>query len=389
MSRIRNSAMHGSPYRKLFGICLAILFALASTSAAFAQDGRLIREKIHAASLEKNVTGESADRSVSIYLPLGYEASPFKRYPVIYLLHGIGDTDETWINPWTKGAAWQSVPDVMNRGIAEKRFGEMIVVMPDARTNWGGSFYTNSSATGNWEDFIVKDLVNYIDARYRTLARPESRGIAGHSMGGYGAIKLGMKHPEVYSVVYGINPALLGWGEDVSADNPAFDFLLTKQPKTAEEAVQGGFYALGIIVVAQAFSPNPKRAGTFADLPFERIEGKIQKTEPAYSQWTDNMPLYMVERYAANLKKLRGLKFDSGYEDEFKHIPPTSRALSAALTKNGVNHVFEEYNGDHRNRMMGRTGRLANEVLPYFWMLLDSNQPFSGARLSVPLSALR
>jgi S-formylglutathione hydrolase FrmB len=354
-------------------LIFAAILTLAWTSVAWAQEGRVVRATVHSVSLEKSVTGESADRSVSVYLPPSYDSSP-KRYPVIYLLHGIGDTDETWTTSWVKGAPWQNVPDVLNRGIAEKRFGEMIVVMPDARTNWGGSFYTNSAATGNWEDFIVKDLVSYVDAKYRTLARPESRGIAGHSMGGYGAIKLGMKHPEVYSAVYGMNAALLGWGQDVSSDNPAFDFLLTKQPKTIEEAMQGGFYAVGIIVVAQAFSPNPNRPGMFADLPFERVDGKLQKSEPAYTRWSENMPLYMVEKYAANLKKLRGLKFDSGYDDEFTHIPPTSRALSAALNKSGVNHVFEEYNGDHRNRMMGRTGRLANEVLPYFWMLLDSEK---------------
>jgi S-formylglutathione hydrolase FrmB len=354
-------------------LIFAANLALVSASVGWAQEGKVVRATVHSVALERNVTGESADRRVSVYLPPSYESST-KRYPVIYLLHGIGDTDETWTSPWVKGAPWQSVPDVLNRGIAEKRFGEMIVVMPDARTNWGGSFYTNSTATGNWEDFIAKDLVSYIDSKYRTLARPEGRGIAGHSMGGYGAIKLGMKHPEVYSVVYGMNAAVLGWGQDLSSDNPAFEYILRKQPKTIDEAVQGGFYALGIIVVAQAFSPNPSRPGTFSDLPFERVNGKLQKSEPAYTLWTENMPLYMVEKYAANLKKLRGLKFDSGYDDEFLHIPPTSRALSAALTKSGVNHVFEEYNGDHRNRMMGRTGRLADEVLPYFWMLLESEK---------------
>jgi S-formylglutathione hydrolase FrmB len=358
-------------YQQLPACLLATLLVCVLASAAVAQEGRVVRDKIHAPSLEKNVTKEATDRDVSIYLPPGYDSSPNKRYPVIYLLHGIGDNDQTWTTPWVKGAAWQSLPDVMNRGIAEHRFGEMMVVMPDARTNWGGSFYTNSAATGNWEDFIVSDLVRYIDSKYRTLARSESRGLAGHSMGGYGAIKLGMKHPEVYSVVYGINPAVLGWAEDLSAENPAFDWVLTKQPKTIEEAMQGGFYPVGIIVVAQAFSPNGNQPGTFADLPFKRVDGKIEKAEPAYTQWSENMPLYMVDRYVANLKKLRGFKFDSGYEDEFKHIPPTTRAFSAALTKNGVNHVFEEYNGDHRNRMMGREGRLANEVLPYFWMLLD------------------
>ena len=353
-----------------------ILFAFMSSVSAtlvFAQEGRVVRETVHGVSLEKNVTGESPDRSVSVYLPPSYDASPKKRYPVVYLLHGITDTDDTWIGPWTKSDdGWQTIPGVMNHAIAEKRFGEMIIVMPDERTNWGGSFYSNSSATGNWEDFTVKDLVNYIDGKYRTLARASSRGIAGHSMGGYGAIKLGMKHADVYSVVYGINPAVLGWGRDLTIENPAFHFLLTNPTTSPEDVMKGGFYALGIVVVGQAFSPNADRAPLFTDLPFAMVDGKLQPAEPAFSKWRENMPVYMVEKYAANLRKLRGLRFDSGYEDEFTHIPPTARALSAELAAHGIEHVFEEYNGDHRNRMWGRTGRMAGEILPYFWLLLDS-----------------
>lgn len=356
-----------------------LFFILFTTGSALfataAQEGRLVREKVHGVSLEKTVTGESADRNVSVYLPPSYDGSPTRRYPVVYLLHGIGDTDGTWIFPWTKSAdPWQTVPGVMNRGIAEKRFGEMIVVMPDEKTKWGGSFYTNSSVTGHWEDFTVKDLVTFIDGKYRTLARPSSRGIAGHSMGGYGAIKLGMKHPDVYSVVYGINPAVLGWSRDLSIENPAFSFLLTNPANGPEEVMKGGFYALGIVVLGQAFSPNPSRASLFIDLPFAMVDGKLQPAEPAFSKWTDNMPVHMVDKYAANLRKLRGFRFDSGYEDEFTHIPPTARALSAKLTAHGIDHVFEEYNGDHRNRMWGRTGRMATEILPYFWMLLDSQE---------------
>jgi S-formylglutathione hydrolase FrmB len=365
-------------YQKTLHQALAVFFSLALTfalaPAAPAQEGRLVRERVHGISLEKTVTGEAADRSVTIYLPPTYDSARNKRYPVVYLLHGITDTDEVWTKPWKKDDAWQTVQGVMNRGIAEKRFGEMIVVMPDEKTNWGGSFYTNSTVTGNWEDFTVGELVTYVDGKYRTLARSSSRGIAGHSMGGYGAIKLGMKHPEIYSVVYGINPAVLGWAGDLSADNPAFRFLVTNKPTTPDEVSKGGFYAFGIVIVGQAFSPNPNRAGLFVDLPFEIVNRKVQPAEPAYTRWKENMPLYMVEKYAANLRQLRGLKFDSGYEDEFKHIPPTSRALSAALTKLGIEHVFEEYNGDHRNRMMGRNGRLANEIFPYFWMLLEAEK---------------
>jgi S-formylglutathione hydrolase len=353
-------------------LALLALSLIIFSSLAAAQEGQLVREKVHGVALEKTVTGETADRSVSVYLPPSYATSPDRRYPVIYLLHGIMDTDGTWIFPWTKsGDPWQTIQGVMNRGISEGRFGEMIVVMPDEKTKWGGSFYSNSSVTGNWEDFTVDDLVKFVDGKYRTLTQAKSRGIAGHSMGGYGAIKLGMKHPETFSVVYGINPALLGWGRDLSLDNPAFKFLLTKPVTTQEQALQGGLYAFAAVTVGQAFSPNPDKPGLFTDLPFTLVDGKVQPAEPAFSKWQENMPLYLVEKYEGNLRKLRGFRFDSGCEDEFTHIPPTAKAFSTALTARGIDHVFEEYNGDHRNRMWGRTGRLSTEILPYFWMLLE------------------
>lgn len=353
--------------------CVSLLLALCVSTVAFSQQGRLVRETVHGPSLEKNVTNESADRMVSVYLPPSYDKETGKRYPVVYLLHGITDTDETWINPWGPAhAGWATIPQVMDKGIASGMFGEMIVVMPNELTNWGGSFYSNSSVTGNWEDFTARDLVSYIDGKYRTLASASSRGIAGHSMGGYGAIKLGMKHPDVYSVVYGLNPAVLGWAHDFSIENPAFAYVLKKNVKTQEEALKGGLYPLAVIVVGQAFSPNPARPPLYVDFPFALVDGKLQPSEPAFSKWQENLPTNMIEKYGANLSKLRGLRFDSGYEDEFTHIPPTARALSSALTARGIEHVFEEYNGDHRNRLWGRTGRLATELLPYFWNLLDS-----------------
>jgi S-formylglutathione hydrolase FrmB len=356
-------------------LSLSLLLALSVAPVALSQAGRLVRESVHGASLEKSVTGESPDRRVSIYLPPSYDKEPAKRYPVVYLLHGITDTDGTWINSWGPGnEGWSTIREVMNSGIAARMFGEMIVVMPDQLTKWGGSFYTNSLVTGNWEDFTVKDLVSHVDGKYRTLARASSRGIAGHSMGGYGAIKLGMKHPDVYSVVYGLNPAVLGWGRDLTIENPAFAYVLNVETpvKTPEDALKGGIYSLGVIVVAQAFSPNPERPPLFVDFPFALVDGKLRPSEPAFSKWQENFPTNMVETYRSNLSKLRGLRFDSGYEDEFTHIPPTARALSSALTAHGIEHVFEEYNGDHRNRLWGRRGRLATEVLPYFWLLLDS-----------------
>jgi S-formylglutathione hydrolase FrmB len=347
------------------------LLTLLITPSAVAQTGRLVRETVHGASLERNATGDSTDRRVSVYLPPSYDTATAKRYPVVYLLHGIGDTDAEFTSAWEGNTAeWGTVQGLMDRGVSEGRFGEMIIVMPDERTKMMGSFYTNSAATGNWEDFTAKDLVAFIDKKYRTLARAGSRGIAGHSMGGHGAIRLGMKHPEVYSVAYGMNPAVLGWGADVSIENPAFAKLF--RMRTLEEVYRGGIYTVGALCLAQAFSPAPDRPPFYAELPFKEVGGKIVPSEPAFSKWEENFPLNMAARYKDNLTKLRGLRFDTGWEDEFTHIPPTTRALAHKLTDLNVPFTFEEYNGDHRNRMWGRTGRLYTEVLPYFWLLLDS-----------------
>lgn len=369
MNRINVESAAG---RRSKGACaLLLLWLVFFVPTTLAQEGRVVREKVHGASLEHNVTGEATERNVSVYLPPSYDRATTKRYPVVYLLHGIGDTDRTFTSAWkNQTEAWGTMQGLMNNGVAENRFGEMIVVMPDQRTKMMGSFYTNSAATGNWEDFTARDLVSYIDGKYRTLARAESRGLAGHSMGGHGAIKVGMRHPEVFSVVYALNPAVLGWGADVSLENPAFAAVF--RMRTLEEVLRGGIYSVGALCVAQAFSPNPRRAPFYADLPYKDVNGKIEPNEPAYGKWMENMPLYMAAAYKANLSRLRGLRFDTGWEDEFTHIPPTTRAFARRLTELGVEHTFEEYNGDHRNRLWGRTGRLYTEVLPYFWLLLDA-----------------
>ncbi len=373
MNKIKSRSIATRRFKRASALLLLLFALVVAAPVALSQEGRLVRETVHGTSLENNVTGEATDRNVSVYLPPSYDTAPGKRYPVVYLLHGIADTDKEFTSAWKNQTdAWGTIRGLMNNGVAENRFGEMIVVMPDQRTKMMGSFYTNSAATGNWEDFTAGDLVSYIDKKYRTLARAESRGLAGHSMGGHGAIKVGMKHPEVFSVVYAMNPAVLGWGNDVSLDNPAF--VAAFKIRTLEEVFRGGIYSIGALCVAQAFSPNPQRAPLYADLPYKTVDGKLQPNEPAYSKWTENMPLHMVAQYKANLLRLRGLRFDTGWEDEFTHIPPTTRAFARKLTELGVEHTFEEYNGDHRNRMWGRTGRLYTEVLPYFWLLLDSQK---------------
>ncbi len=349
-------------YKRL-SVAFLVLTFLAPVSVAKAQ-GELILDQVHGESLKKTVTGESQKRTVAVYLPPSYGDSPERRYPVLYLLHGIGGTHQDWVGSGNQSGPWRTIQDVMDRGIALNSIAEMIVVAPNQMTRGGGSFYTNSKATGAWEDFTVVDLVNYADTTYRTLPQSSSRGIAGHSMGGYGAIKISMKHPETFQVVYGMNAALLGWAGDITAENTAYIRAAKATPKTLNP--RKDFYPPSIICVAQAFSPNVERPPFYMELPFAVREGKLQPVEPVHELWTKNMPLYMLEDHQENLRSLHALRFDSGTYDEFSHIVATNRTLSERLKELSIPHTFEEYNGDHRNRLWGKEGRIATEVLPFF-----------------------
>lgn len=348
----------------------ALCFLTLLPVTAWGQKGKLEHLTVHGPSLTANRQGNSADRAVSVYLPPGYSRESDKRYPTLYLLHGIGDDQSVWTQGWAEEhAGFATISDLMDKGIAAGRFRAMIVVMPDAKTLFPGGFYTNSPASGNWEDFICKDLLAYIDQHYPTLTKAEARGIAGHSMGGYGALKLGMKHPDLFQVVYAMNPALLDWGGDVSAANPAFAKVYEIQSK--EQVFKFGFYPAAIVGVSQAFSPNLEKEPLLADFPFAVVDGKLVPDEPGFSNWQRQFPLYMIEEYEQNLKRPRGYRLDSAFTDEFTHIPPSCKAFSDALTDKGIPHVFEMYNGDHRMRLWGRMGRLYTEVLPYFSDLLS------------------
>jgi hypothetical protein len=141
-----------------------------------------------------------------------------------------------------------------------------------------------------------------------------------------------------------------------------------------------GVYPPAIVCIAQAFSPAPDRPPFYADFPFALLKGELRPAEPAFTKWEENMPVFMARRYEANLRLLRGLRFDTAWEDEYTHIPLGARALSRALTSLGVEHTFEEYNGDHRNRRWGRTGRIYTAMLPYFWFLLDADSLDRGGK---------
>lgn len=112
---------------------------------------------------------------------------------------------------------------LFDRAIATGVIEKCILVAVDMNTPLGSSWYMNASGTGDWEDFVIRELVPYIDANFRTRPNRDSRGIAGIFTGGYGAIRLGLRHPDVFGSVYAMHPVGTGTGVGLSASTPKWD----------------------------------------------------------------------------------------------------------------------------------------------------------------------
>jgi enterochelin esterase-like enzyme len=195
---------------------LIILLAMQTFYCVRGQNSRgiIIAEKITSPSLQ-NPGGENPTRNVLIYLPPDYDQTT-NRYPVIYYLHGFTESDSVTF-------ASHRFDTLLDRAILTKKIRPVIVVIPNQHTLYGGSFYSNSSLTGNWLDFTAKYLVEYIDQHFRTIRHKDSRSLAGYSMGGGGAIKLGMLYPDTFSVVYGLSPGPLSIANEIGATGEGFN----------------------------------------------------------------------------------------------------------------------------------------------------------------------
>jgi S-formylglutathione hydrolase len=315
-----------------------------------ASAGKYERITVHGESLVGNLEGDSPDRLVSVYLPPSYAQQPKRRYPVLYLLHGFTDSDAHWFG--LNGKHFVNVQGAVDRAYA-KGARELIVVMPNAFTKYAGSMYSSSPTTGDWEAFVTKDLVSYIDRHYRTLAKPESRGLAGHSMGGYGTLRIAMQHPGVFSSLYAMSPCCLA----ANIEPDARTMQQAERTISAEQIAAADFGTKAMLASAAAWSPNPRNPPRFFDLPM--VGGK--PVPQVIAEWAANAPLAMVDQYLPNLKTYRAIAFDAGDRDV--GIANTIRTLDGILTGYALAHTFEIYPGDHVSAI---DERLETHVLPFF-----------------------
>lgn len=329
---------------------LGVLFTLQGFSQnGPMKAGKVERIKVHGVGLEGNLAGDSPDRDVSIYLPPSYQTDKKRHYPVIYFLHGFTDSDDKWYG-FTKH--WINLPAVVDKALAEGKTKEFIIVTPNAYNRYFGSMYSNSVTIGNWEDYVAKELVTYIDKQYRTIPQASSRGLAGHSMGGYGSIRIGQKHPEIFSSVYLLSPCCM-------MPNVPSGQMATRMEavKTQDDLEKADFGTKAMFASAASWSPNPTKAPFFLDLPVH--EGQPQPMVTA--KWTANAPLATLDQNMGNIKQLHALAFDAGSKDAT--IAATNKVLDALLTTYSIPHTYEEYDGDHINRI---GERIEQKMLPFF-----------------------
>lgn len=315
-----------------------------------AQTGKVVSFVLNSKALQ-NTGGEDPNRKVSVYLPPNYDASN-QRYPVIYYLHGFMGKDNIFDN----------MKSILDAGISKQKIRPFIFVQADQYTLFEGSFYSNSSLTGNWDEFESKELVEYMDKNFRTLANRESRGIAGHSMGGYGAFKIGMLHPDVFSSIYALSPGLLAMVKEFGPNSNSYKEV--QNVKTVED-LKKTYYPKVLVAVGRAWSPNPNKPPFFCDFPFSYEGDKMVVNQAILEKWEANMPVYMVDKYADNLRKMTAIKLDWGRNDS-PRFPVQIGMLSQRLENLGINHFSEEYIGDHGNKIWTTDGRVLNDLLPFF-----------------------
>lgn len=314
---------------------------------------RIIELDIPGITLAGNPLDDPSERRIPVYLPPSYDGK--KRFPVIYLLAGFASTGASFMN-FSFGR--QSVPEMAAALIAEGKMQETIMVMPDCMTRYGGSQYVDSAATGNYETYLVDELVPCIDRTLCTLAAREHRALAGKSSGGFGALRLAMKHPDQFAAIachsgdmcfelcYKPNfPAaakiLEHYQGSIANFLSAYENALKKPQKE--------FALLDLIAMAAAYSPDSgKVAPENMRLPFNPYT--CEPISEIWNEWLSFDPVEMIEHeeYRDALRSLDLLFLDCGTLDEY-NLQFGNRIFSAKAKHYAIAHRYEEFMDSHSN----------------------------------------
>jgi enterochelin esterase family protein len=321
--------------------------------------GRVEMRPFESALLKGNRPGDPHVREVPVYLPPAALEDPGKRFGVVFILAGFTGRGHKYLDcdPWRPGVVAR-----YDRAVAAGEAAPAILVLPDCFTSFGGSQYVNSGFLGPYEDHLISELVPWVDGLYPV--RRGRRAVVGKSSGGFGALRLAMRHPDVFPVAASISgdcwfeaclaadfpnclKGLIPYGGDPAKFLEAF--LLEPDLSGFKHAV------INTLAMAAAYSPNPDSALGF-DLPFDLETGA--RRQDVWQRWLEFDPLVCCETHAESLRRLELLHLECGLVDEF-HLQWGLRQLAAKLR--GLNVAF-----DHEEHAGGHMGidRRYNALLP-------------------------
>ena len=298
--------------------------------------------KVHSPAMAGNLAGEPVDRDVIVTLPPSYGKDKNRRYPVLYFLHGFAQSAQSMFD-------FMHVPEAEDAGA--KAGIEFIIVMPDANSKLGGTMYSNSVTTGDVEAFVAHDLVSYVDSHYRTIAKRESRGLVGHSMGGYGTWKVAMRFPEQWGAIYAMSACCM------SPRTTTADAAQKLAAIPYDKAPTSGFGSQASLASIAAWSPDPSKPPYFMDFGV-KADGTVDNLIVA--KWANNSPLVMATSHIPQLKSFKAIASDGGDQDG---LTKDATTMHEQLDLYGVKNSFEVYNGNHVNRIVER---FKTKVLPFF-----------------------
>lgn len=225
-------------------------------------------------------------------LPPGYDADTQKKYPILYFLHGLGESEQALL----RSGGWDVIQDLEQ----QKKVGDFVMAAPEGRSTF---FINSANGTDRYSDFFLTEFLPYIETHYRILRKRQSRGITGLSMGGYGALRFAFAYPERFG--------------SVSAQSPA---LITESPHQLDSDLQN--------------------AG-----PLARLLGSVFGDPINVAHWNANSPFQLARKNAAQIRS-QAIYINCGQQDEFG-FEVGAQALHKQLGSEKIPHEFHLYPGGH------------------------------------------
>jgi pimeloyl-ACP methyl ester carboxylesterase len=308
----------------------------------------ILRLEVRGERLAGNLLGDPIEHDVFVYLPPGYDPT-VRRYPTAYLLHAYGQTAAEMVEPPTDGPRWKPpMEDVLDSVFGRMGVPPMIVVMPDGTSRYGCSQWVDSPVTGHFEQYVVHDVVGFVDANFGTIADALSRGVFGFSSGGVGAWNLASNHPDVFGAM-----AMLSGDSflDLTHKFLPYKYLNSIWPDAPDGPIPGNGLSEMVYDYAACYSPNSDNPPYFVDLPVAFPSGELRRD--VWDRWLGFDPVVNVHDRLDNLRALSGILLDVGINDDYD-LQWGHRLLSHHLTLAGITHEATENTGNHGGRSIER-----------------------------------